>query len=124
MLESPLFVEARSEVNLDGRSVVSWFVSNRVRIHSIDMVIGVIHNYDLRISSLSSWSSSSPDIFWGNLAILRHKVVSKARLIIMVCFPDHSFFLWVNSSVSPVGIIIDIQLSVRVFDQSVSVIDA
>lgn len=51
-------------------------------------------------------------------------MILEAGFIIMVSLPDHSLHLRVGISEMPVGVIIDIELSLGVFDKSIGVVDA
>lgn len=95
-----------------------------IGVHSIDVVIFIIHNDNLRISSGGSRGSISPNIFRGNLAVSWNEMVLEAGLVIMVGLPDHPLHLRVGISEVPVGVIIDVELSLGVFDQSVGIVDA
>jgi hypothetical protein len=88
------------------------------------VVIFIIHNDYLRISCGGSRGSVSPDIFRGNLAVSWNEMVLEAGLVIMVGLPDHPLHLRVGISEVPVGVIINIELGLGVFDQSVGIVDA
>lgn len=88
------------------------------------MVVLKVHNNNLRISSSGSRGSIPPNIFRGNLSVFWNKMILEAGFIIMVSLPDHSLHLRVGISEMPVGVIIDIELSLGVFDKSIGVVDA
>ena len=88
------------------------------------MVVFIVHNDNLGISSGSSRGSISPNIFRCNLSIFWDEMILETGLIIMVSFPDHSLHLRMGVSEVPVSIIIDIQLGLGVFDKSIGIVDA
>ena len=121
---SPLLVEMRVEVDSDGGTVVSRLVSDRVRIHGIDVVVGIVHNNDLGVSSLSTRGDVLPDVLRCDFAVFGEEVALEAGLVINVGFPDHAGGFGVSVAEVPVGVIVNVQLSVGVFDNSVGVVDA
>jgi len=123
MLVSPLFVEARSQVDLDGRSVVALLVSYGVGVHSDDVIVREIHNNNLRISGFRSRSNISPDIFSSYFSVSGLKVVLEAWLFINVGFPDHSFSFGMGRTIVPVSVVVNSELSCSIFDDSVSIVN-
>lgn len=111
-----------SQVDFNGRSIVTNSVSDWVGIHSVDVVVGEIHHDDLRISGLCSRNCISPDIFRSDLTVFGKEVALEASFVIVVGFPDHSFGFGVSVSEMPVGIIVNIEFSVGVFDDSVGIV--
>ena len=118
-----MLVEVRVQVDLNGRSLETRSLSHWVGVHGVYVVVGIVHHDHLGVSSLSSGSNISPDMFGGDLAVVGHKVIFEACPIIIVGFPDHSFHFGMSVSIMPVGIIVDFELSGSIFNESVSIVD-
>jgi len=106
-----LLVEIRSQVNFDGRPVIARDVGYWIGIHGIDMVVGEIHHNDLRVTSFSSRHSVSPNILRRYFAMFWKKVALEAGFVIVVGFPNHAGCLGMSLPELPVGVIIDVELS-------------
>ena len=101
----------RIEVDLDGGSLISRLFGHGVGVHCVDVIVGIVHHDDLRISGFCSWGDVSPDQFRGDLSVVGLEMILEAWLSIDICFPDHSRYFRMHFSISPVGVIIHIKLS-------------
>lgn len=120
---SPFFIEVGGKIDSDGWAVVPWDVSFGVRVHCVDVVVGEVHHNNLGISCLGPRSHVPPDMLGSDLAVVGHEVILEAGLIVMVSLPDHSLHLGMCVTKVPVGIIVDLELSLSVFDDPVGVVD-
>ena len=116
------FFESRCKINFNGWPLVSWLFCNWVRIISINYIIWEVHNYNLWISSLTSWSNLLIDHLRCNFTIVRLEMTSETSFIINISFPYHTLYSWMICIIVPVSIIINIKLSFSVLNESISVV--
>ena len=114
----------RVKVDLDGGSLESRLFGHGIGIHGIYVIGGIVHHDHLRISGFCSWGNVPPDKFRGDLSVVRFKMILEAWLSIDVGFPDHSRHFGMHFSISPVSVIIHIELSSCILDDSVGIVDA
>ena len=118
-----MFVEEGVEVDLHSRSVISSLVGRRVRVHRVNVVVLIVHHDHLRITSLSPRSNVFPNQLRSNLPICRLEMVLKTGLIIVIGLPNHPFSLGMSVSEMPVSVIVNIELSLSIFDDSVGIVN-
>jgi len=102
----------RSQIDFDGRSIVALDLAHWVRIHGVDVVVSIVHYDNLGVPGLSSRYCISPNILRRDFAVFWLEMTSEAGQVIFVGFPNHSWGFGVGFTEFPVGIVIDIQLSV------------
>ena len=61
--------------------------------------------------------------FRSDVTVVWLEMVSEAWLIVMIGFPDHALDSGVVSIVMPVFVVVDVELSLRVFNESVGIVD-
>jgi len=81
----------------------------------------VHHNY-LRVSSLRTRGNITPNKFRSYLAVMREEMILETGFIIVISFPYHTFFFGMSVAVMPVGIVVNVKFSLRIFNQTVSVV--
>lgn len=120
---SPFFVEVRSKIDSNGWTVITRLMVLGVRVHRIDVIVGEVHDDHLGVSSFRPGGNISPHMLRGDFAIVGNKVVFEAGLVIVVSFPYHSFHFGMSVAIMPVIIIVNSELGLSIFNNSIGIVD-
>lgn len=102
----PVFLKPGCKINPDCRSFPPWLTCKRIGIHGINMIPSIIHDNNLRISSLTPGRNLPPNNLRSNLSIVGLEMISKTILIIFISFPYHALFSRMSFVIFPCLVVV------------------